>query len=309
MKKLILLSTFLLLSVVMVYSTHPTMLFMNLPVGAVASSLGGAYTARAEGVYGMYWNPASISSSSNKNEVLFFHNSYIEDLKHSYIGYARELAGDNGSFGLSINMFDHGSFKRTTFNPNHTSGDFLSEGTFGSNDYALGLSYNLKTNYPLKFGLSINIIKSKIDDADANGLGLDFGMLYNDEILNVPYKAGFSVKNFGGKVKYDNQLEDLPLIFNTGLTLDYGINEYLTVSPVMDILLDRQIKETYLMIGTEITYDKMFAFRIGYDGMKDVGNNLTFGCGVKYMDFSFNYAWKDYGDLSSTHIFELLYKF
>jgi hypothetical protein len=310
MKKIILLSTVLLLSVVIIYSSQSSLLFLSMPVGAPASALGGAYTARAEGVYGMYWNPASLNNSEKDNEVIFFHNNYIEDLKHTYIGYTRNVPELYGTFGISINMFDHGSFNRTTFHQNHIPGDYDSSGgTFGSNDYAIGLSYNPETKHPVKFGVSMNILKSKIDNADATGFALDLGWLYDNKILDVPYRVGITVKNIGGKIKYDLQKEELPLTFKTGFALDYDINEQFILSPLFDIIRDQQMKETYLMLGTELVYDKMFAFRLGYDGMKDAGNNLTFGCGVEYMDFSFNYAWKDYGDLSSTHIFELLYKF
>lgn len=307
MKKTILLLSVLLLSVVMLYSAQGAMLFLNLPVGAAASGLGSAYSARADGVYGMYWNPAGLGSLEKDNEVIFFHNSYFEDLSHTYLGYSRNIPELYGTLGISLNMFDHGSFRRTTLTG--IAGDYNSSGRFSSNDYALGIAYSPETSYQVEFGAVINILKSKIDDASASGFSLDFGWRYDDYIMEIPYRAALSVKNIGGKVKYDRASEDLPLLFKTGFTMDYMLNDDWTFSPVIDIVRDQQIKETYLMSGIEASLNKMYYFRIGNDGMKDIGNSFTMGLGIKYMDFEFNYAWKDYGALSDAHLFELLYQF
>lgn len=307
MKKMLLLSVVLLLSGTILFAAQPAMLFLSSPIGAAGAGLGGAYTARADGVQAMYWNPAGLYMAENDNEVMFFHNSYIEDLKHIYLGYTRNIPELYGTLGVSLNLFDHGDFDGYILG--NTPGSATPTGKFDSKDMAFGISYNPETKHPVKFGVSMNFIKGNIDDADATGFAFDFGWRYDDDMMDIPYRAALAVKNIGGKIQYDKQKEQLPLMFKTGFTLDYRLNEEFILSPVIDIVRDQQVKETYLMTGVEVCFDDMFTFRIGYDGMKDIGNNIAFGCGIKYREFGFNYAWKDFGDLSSAHLIEMLYKF
>ena len=62
-------------------------LFLKLPVGAAAAGMGEAYSSIAEGAYAMHWNPACLSENKSK-EIMFMRDNYIEDLSHSYIGFA-----------------------------------------------------------------------------------------------------------------------------------------------------------------------------------------------------------------------------
>jgi hypothetical protein len=308
MKKMFLLLAVLLLTGVMVFASRPAMLFLNAPIGAAAAGLGGAYTARADGAQAIYWNPAGLSSTDKDNEVVFFHNNYIEDLSHVYLGYSRNVPELYGTIGISLNMFDHGSFDRTTLQIGRP-GAYNPQGSFNSKDYALGITYNPETSYKVKFGASLNLLKSSIDSADATGIAIDLGWRYDDKIMDIPYRAAIAVKNIGGQVKYEKQSEQLPVTFKTGLTMDYLFNEDWTFSPVFDVVYEQQINETYLMYGLETSLNDLYFFRIGYDGMNDAGDFVDFGFGIKYDDFGFNYAFKDFGDLSSAHLLELLYKF
>lgn len=308
MKKFFLFSLVLLLTGVVAFASNPALLFLSAPIGASAAGLGGAYTARADGVQAIYWNPAGMYNPDKTNEVMFFHNSYIEDLSHTYLGYVRNIEEIKGTLGLSLNMFDHGSFDRTTLGS--SPADYNKDlGTFDANDFAFGLSYRPITDYAVQFGVGLNFFKSSIADADATGFAVDFGWRYDDSYNDIPYRAALSIKNVGGNVTYDRQKEKLPLTIKTGLTLDYSISDQFVLSPAMDIYYDQQVKDGYVMFGVEGTYQNMFSLRVGYDGMVDAGSNISFGFGINYADFGFNYAFKDFGDLDSAHLLELLYKF
>ncbi|MBU2531062.1 MAG: UPF0164 family protein [Elusimicrobia bacterium] len=53
--------------------------FLNLPIGARAAAMGGAYTAISEDASAIYWNPAGLVQIS-KLSVIFMRTAYVADI-------------------------------------------------------------------------------------------------------------------------------------------------------------------------------------------------------------------------------------
>lgn len=307
MKKVILICVMSILFVSILISRDYTTsgMFLTIPVGARASGLGGAYTALADGALSMYWNPAGLNKSSN--EAIFTHNSYIEDLKQDYLGYCRYIKELRGAIGVSVNIFDNGDFERTYLTSGST---YTGKGTFNAKDYALSISYAPELNEYLSFGLSVNYINSKIDDAKAKAVSLDFGWLYKEkDNKSNPFKAGLTIKNIGTKLKYDIEEEELPLSIKLGLAKEIELTDKIKITSAFDNIYEFYIKENYYELGVELNYMNTYFLRSGYDSYNEIENGLTLGCGIKFNKISIDYSYSNYGDLSDAHKFTLGYKF
>ncbi|MBI5805988.1 hypothetical protein HZA73_08075 [candidate division TA06 bacterium] len=151
--------------------------FLNLGVGARAQGLGGAYGPLAEDASAIYWNPAGLSGMI-RPEVMFCHTQLFGGLaNHDFLGLAwplsKRLSLGLGWIRLGVDHIPRFSYDVGT----------VSNGSFGDNENAVYLSASFQRETaslgkPLKLsaGGSVKIISNKLDDRQASGLGLDFGL-------------------------------------------------------------------------------------------------------------------------------------
>ncbi len=64
--------------------------FLKIGVGARASGIGSAYTAIADDVTALYWNPAGLAQM-RKKEIAATHTELFADTRYDFIGYAMPL--------------------------------------------------------------------------------------------------------------------------------------------------------------------------------------------------------------------------
>ena len=285
--------------------TTVTGLFLGVPIGAKPTALGGAYTALAEGVYGLYWNPAGIGKTQNY-EIMFAHNNYMLDVNQQFIGITKKIKNTNHNLGLSVNILDNGDFEGTliTDATNH-----LNTGNFTAKDYAVGLTYGTDWNKKYNFGATVKYINSKISDAKASGFAFDAGWLYNTEIKEIPFDFGFVVTNIGSKLKFDREKEELPLTAKFGISAKFDVAENIALRPTFDNIYMNNDKYR-ISGGMEIQIMENYFARCGYDSFNEISSGLTLGFGVSFnKKLDIDYSYSDYDDLSNSHKFSVLYKF
>ena len=73
--------------------------FLKILPGVRAQAMGGAYTALAEGVSGVHWNPSGVVFSGDK-EFSAMYMKWIADINYGFLGYAQPF-GERSSFGLT----------------------------------------------------------------------------------------------------------------------------------------------------------------------------------------------------------------
>src|SRR5512146_1348651 len=91
--------------------------FLNLPVGARAAGMGGAYSAISEEASAIYWNPAGLVQIP-KLSAVFMRAQYVEDISYQYAAYAHRLSYDSVIAG-SVLITDIGSIPRTDVSGNN----------------------------------------------------------------------------------------------------------------------------------------------------------------------------------------------
>lgn len=306
--------------------------FLNIGIGPRAIAMGGGFSATANDVTALYWNPAGISRTEY-NEAMFAHTSWFADITFNWAG-AKVNLGSLGAVGLSVTYLDYGKMEVTTLREQDGTGEF-----FTAKDMSLALSYAYNLTDRFSIGGSVKYINQSIWNTSANAIAFDLGTLFYSEIFNTRIAA--TISNFGtdmqlsGKdllVLYDidpniygnndqilaNLRTDsypLPLLFRVGVALDLLNTQMNKVTVGVDALHPNDNSES-LNIGAEYVFNNFLSLRAGYKNLflKNSEEGLTLGLGVKY-DFytnfgiNFDYAYQDFGVLKNTQHFSISVRF
>ena len=281
--------------------------FLNLPAGARAAAMGGAYTAIAEEASAVYWNPAGLVQIP-KLSAVFMRAQYLEEISYQYAAYAHRLSYDTVLAG-SVLMTDIGSITERDL-----SGGIMPSGSFTPRDQVFTLSYSKAIlefsdkDIDVSVGVSAKYIKSSIVSSAKSYAG-DVGiMTYN--FGDIPYRLAVTATNMGGGLKYDRESNPLPLTFKLGA----AINPFRNILVATDIVLPKQ-NNPNVLIGTELALTPNELTRLcvraglNVQQMHDGIGGLSVGVGATLHFFSLDYAFVPMGELGSTHRISLTFDF
>lgn len=271
--------------------------FLNLPVGARASAMGGAYGAVSDEASAVYWNPAGLVQIP-KLSAIFMRGQYVQDISYQYAAYAHRIAYDSVLAG-SVFLTDIGSIDRTDM-------DGAKTGSFSPRDQVYTLSYSKAIlefsdkDMDVSIGVSAKYIRSQIVES-ASAYAGDLGvMTYN--FGNIPYRLGVTMTNLGSGMRYDVDSSPLPLTFK----LAGAVNPFKNMLFSMDMLLPKQNKPGFLF-GTELSTEPneltRLCVRAGLNTQRlnDGLGGFTMGVGASLNFFTLDYAFVPMGELGSTH--------
>ena len=274
--------------------------FLKIGIGAAPIGMGEAYTALAEDVSAVYWNPAGLVRVKDL-EASFMHLEWFQGIRYETLSYAQPLGG-LGVIGLTAAGLYTNIGGKVTGAPGVAEGwELNSEGyyvvvgpDYSAYDLGLILSYayllNIEDN-PLALGASLKGIMETIDTYSGFGAGFDLGGIYYlgeaawyknldlDPIelkLFIPKKVGAVVQNIGGigAMRPGGEGAPLPIILKAGAGYDFSFFDVdqLTLGIDLHQPLDNQ---TRLNLGGEYKYnfEQVASFDTG-GGRLDL-NNLT----------------------------------
>lgn len=296
--------------------------FLNLPVGAKAMGIGGAFGPLADDASSIYWNPAGLGKVTVPTIMLTHTALYANLANHDFVALAWPM-GKKTSIGLGwIRLGVDGipRFGYTIGTP--------PEGSFGDNENAFYLSAGTSydkiimgkpiTLYP---GGSVKFIYDRLDDRQATGLGLDLGVILGIDLGNWFAKRSESQPLKGmlpaltgnpklGQLSFSIVIQDLggtsiawntvtqhndirPAAYKFGAAYQQPIS--LLRSTVT--LSAENSSESYQQgrFGGEFRYRNLIALRAGREQEK-----LTMGAGLAIWRFGLDYAYNSH-DLGNTH--------
>ncbi|HAV22856.1 MAG TPA: hypothetical protein DCX46_05050, partial [Bacteroidetes bacterium] len=297
--------------------------FLKIGAGPRSLALGGAGVALDGDLYGVYWNPASISRIATSGAATFNHANWIADIDFNVAAVALHV-GDAGAFALSVTSFS------VPEDIVRTLRDEAGDGRrFDAGSMAVGVSYAASLTDRFSFGITGKYIREQIWNESASGFALDVGTLFITPFNDM--KIGASMTNFGttlrleGSDLYFNRDPDpavtggaenipsqyrvgeysLPLSFRVGIAMDVVQEEGVTLTSVVDATHPNDNAE-YLGMGLEGNFNRLIYGRIGYKSLflEDSEQGLTWGLGVRY-EFGVNsilmidYGFADYGRLNN----------
>lgn len=299
--------------------------FLKIGVGARAVALGGNFTAIANDVSAIYWNPAGITEIGKKS-LAATHTSWFAGISHDAVQMAIPL-GDFSAMGLELIYLTSGDIEQTTIEEQDGNGIF-----YDVTDLALGLAYAMKLTDRFAVAVKGKFIRQTIYNEEASAFAFDFGTIYRTEFNGL--RIGMNLANFGGsmtmtgndllevkedpitgqQIDYNLKTESwpLPIVFRVGIAIDiFGEREALIQNRLNRITLaidGSHPNDNYETIGTGIEYEwnELLALRVGYKHNHEV-EDLSFGGGLYFIlsgiKFNVDYAYANYGDLDTVQRF------
>lgn len=301
--------------------------FLNIPVGARATAIGGAFAAIANDATAAYWNPGALSRL-DQNELYFMHSNYFADINLEYLSAVFPWEGF-GTIGLSLTSLNMAEMLVTTVD----DPEGLSGATFDAGSFAFGVSYSRSLTDKFSIGATAKYISENIAKSKATGMAIDIGTIFTTPFRDI--RLGVSVSNFGQKLRISGEdllvqkdidpsingnnesvnanlstdRFDLPLTLRLGLAYDpiKTANNRFTVA--VDALHPNDNSES-LNAGAEWALLKeRFFLRGGYRNLflENNENSYTAGFGLRYasqtVTFRMDYAYASLERLQSIHQF------
>lgn len=296
--------------------------FLNLPISARVSALGGnLISVKDNDLNVSLINPSLLTDSMNNSIALSYIN-YFSDINYGYVAYARHI-DKIGNFSAGIHYLDYGKFKRADEIGNV-------DGDFGASEMSFNLAYAksiLDTN--LTVGVTLKTIYSHLESYTSWGSAIDLGATYVRP--SHGFVAAVVVKNVGRQWKpyVEGNREKLPFEVQLGISkkpkhvpfrfslvyenlekwdLTYvdPLNPPLTEDP----LTGEPIKQNkgkiwgdkfmrHMVIGGEFIITKNFYLRAGYNYQrrkelkipeKRGATGFSFGFGFRIYKFHISYG-------------------
>ncbi len=295
--------------------------FLKIGVGARPIGMGGTFTALADDINSIYWNPAGLAVIGGRGEATFNHAEWLADTNFDFAAFSLN-AGNFGSLGFQVTSFrTPEEIVRTVFAP---------EGTGQVWDYnaiALGVTYARKLTDRFAIGATAKFIQENLFNESARGAGFDLGILYRTPWDKLT--IGATITNFGTKMRLDGRdiffnedplpeagsveevpskfrLEsfDIPLNLRFGVALRVVQNEDISIIAAADGSQPNDNTE-FLNSGFEVGLKNILFLRGGYQALflRNGEQGATFGIGLKYdtvgTNIKFDFGWADYGRLNN----------
>lgn len=304
--------------------------FLKIGVGARSIAMGGAFTAVANDISAIYWNPSGLAQLKS-GEAAFHHVDWFADIDYDMAAAAIIIDGF-GTFGASFTTMNVGEIEVTTTNtPEGTGEKFTAGGTL------INLSFARSLTDKFSIGGNAKYIRESIWNMSAQTVAIDIGTMYAAPIFNGII-LGASISNFGSKMRlegrdnlvlirsgsnednivngtYELDSYDLPLLFRVGIATDAINDDNTRITLAVDAVHPNDNTE-YVNSGLEYSWANIVSLRGGWKSAYERGGEqgLTLGGGIQYtltepVNFIFDYAYQDFGRLKAVHYFSFGLKF
>ena len=297
--------------------------FLLIEPSARFAAMGNAGVSAAEGIQGVYYNPAA-AGRLDRRELQFTHCAWLADISFDYAAFAIPVRS-LGVFFASVTSLGSGEMDVRTVEQPLGTGE-----RFDAADLAIGLGYGRSITDRFDLGAQINYVEQRVWHSSLRTITLNVGTLYRvtesglrigSSLMNYGTKAGFGGRDL--RMQYDADPDiygdnsslpaeqytgefALPVLFRVGMYWPVRTGEEHRLTAAVDAFHPNDNTESVSM-GAEWSWKDAFAVRGGYQDLfqQDAEVGWTFGLGFRqWMEaygFDLDYAWADHGRLEDTH--------
>ncbi len=280
--------------------------FLELGVSARAMGMAEAFTAVADDISAIYYNPAGLTALYGR-EVMGTLVSMPADVSFGFVAFGIPLESIGGVIGIGISGLTSGNIIERTYE----RGTFEGTGrTFAWNDLAASLSYGRYLTDRFSVGFTVKYIGEFAHDYTASGWSADVGTNYDTGFRG--FRIGMVITNFGPDMKFIDNSYPLPINFRFGATINLVESYDHMVKFAAEGTHPSDNLEKYNS-GLEYTFKERFILRGGGRFNYDE-DGLTFGGGLRVpfgedTELQVDYAYQDFGILTEVHRFTFLLSF
>ncbi|MCK5146082.1 PorV/PorQ family protein, partial [bacterium] len=265
-----------------------------------AYSLGNAAVAFPQDASAMFWNPAGMVVIDQQLFGVSM-STLFEGTQYQYGGLIIPTLA-TGTFGIGVVRIGTDDIPRTEWSDQTI--DHL-----GNMDYwwgQLNLAYGLRVYKGLAVGVAFEANRIVLGDWSTNGFGLNSGIHYA-----LPHQSGLLSNLHIGiaahsivhpQLSLGTQTRAIPMTLRGGMAKIFKLGQNNRMLMIADIEKP-ELGEMRYHMGAEFMFGSILAVRAGLNN-----GQMTFGCGVRYADISFDYATgqlNGYGLMPWTHRFSL----
>jgi len=268
--------------------------FLEVPAGARASAMGGAFVSVGRGVEAAFWNPAGLAAVHGL-QMTGAHFEMIEGLRHSQVAVAGGVLGGGVSGSLR-------AFYTEPIEERDALGNLI--GTFGSHDLEFGLGFGAPVIAGLDVGLGAQVIRERIANSSATTYAFGGGAQWTPG--GMPnLRLGLSADHLGPATRYtidgvEGGDVELPAAVQSGLSYVWPLGQTLGLRGALEGRFTRG-RSGIAVLGAELAGPAGAALRAGFRANDD-SQNLSFGVGYAREGLNLDYAWVPYRyELGDTH--------
>lgn len=271
--------------------------FLKFGFGARNTAMGDVGNSASSDLTALFYNPARLSNS-HQNEVIFTHNSWIQDVSSEMFGIKTFLFELPVAIGFNVTNISDIEVRQIPGEP-------ISK--FDANYFYGSLSTAYQIDEMISVGATIKYLYEGLLNDESTGFGIDFGVFYKIPIEGLSVSA--AVRNLGSMNELRYEATKLPSELRIGPAYNFKFEDYklnLIVAGEYQKYFDA---DNHLNFGVEVLYDNLVALRGGYQTNYE-SRNLTAGIGLMWGNLKFDYSYIPFSlGVGNANIFSLGFKF
>ncbi len=225
--------------------------FLKISPGARPVAMGEAFTAVADDLNALAWNPAGLARLK-RPEAAFMHAELFVDTSYDFLGYAHPMRASLGTVSFGVARLGHGTIEGRDENGGKTGG-------FDASDTALMASYSRGLG-ALRLGGTFKFLESAIGGERARSFAMDLGLQRAVHLGGRPVQLGAALLNLGPGMRFVSERSDLPLVLSFGAASKVSAGFLISA----DYRYRPHASQGEFAIGAEISVLPALILRSGY---------------------------------------------
>ncbi|MEM1116356.1 MAG: PorV/PorQ family protein [Bacteroidota bacterium] len=176
--------------------------FLNVPVGARATAMGGAFGATASDGTALYWNPAGLGTLTDATATFEYAQWYVGS-DFNFASVAAPTPMGTVAVGITAVTYPEMDVIGEEVNNQQPTGE-----TFTAGSYAISLAYARTLTDRFTLGGTVKVVREQIANSSATGVAFDVGTLFRTPFEGV--RLGASISNFGSQMSIDGSDLNIP---------------------------------------------------------------------------------------------------